>query len=77
MAITPRTFDQFGSFFHTILQIVCSFEWFKNLCSNVTRLIFIEHRRLKRARAQHVTYWLKMIFGGGFLIALYYTFTPN
>ena len=43
----------------------------------MTRLVSIEHQRLKRARAQHVTYQLKIIFGSGFQFAAYHTFTPN
>ena len=43
----------------------------------MTRLVSIEHQRLKRARAQHVTYQLKIIFGSGFELAAYHTFILN
>ena len=44
----------------------------------MTRLVFIEHRRLKRARAQRtLPIMYQLIFGTGFQFAAYHTFTPN
>ena len=52
---------------------------FENLSSSMTRLVFIiiENQRLKRARAQHMGYQLKMIFGSGSQFAAYHTFTSK
>ena len=43
----------------------------------MTSFVFIENRRLKHARAQHMVYQLKMIFGSGFQLAAYHTFTSK
>ena len=56
MAVTPRAYDHCSSFFHLDLEIICSFQWFNKLSSNMVRLVFIGDQSLKHACAELVTY---------------------